>query len=81
VTSPRALGIIETVSAASIIEVADVAAKCADVTLFRVHLAMAVGRKGFLVLTGVHGLSEEVAGVGGRMPQRAGLSRSSVSFG
>jgi microcompartment protein CcmL/EutN len=48
----RALGIVETFSASSIIDVADAAAKCADVTLFRVHLAMAVGGKGFLVLTG-----------------------------
>jgi microcompartment protein CcmL/EutN len=52
VSHPRALGIIETFSAASIIEVADAAAKCADVVLFRVHLAMAVGGKGFLLLTG-----------------------------
>lgn len=48
----RALGIIETFSASSVIDVADAAAKCADVTLFRVHLAMAVGGKGFVLLTG-----------------------------
>ncbi len=48
----RALGIVETFSAASVIEGADAAAKCADVTLFRVHLAMAVGGKGFVLLTG-----------------------------
>ena len=43
---------IETFSASSIIDVADAAAKCADVTLFRIHLAMAVGGKGFVLLTG-----------------------------
>jgi microcompartment protein CcmL/EutN len=48
----KALGIIETFSASSIVDVADAAAKAADVVLFRIHLAMAVGGKGFVVLTG-----------------------------
>jgi microcompartment protein CcmL/EutN len=48
----RALGVIETFSASSIIDVADAAAKSADITLFRVHLAMAIGGKGFVLLTG-----------------------------
>ena len=48
----KALGIIETFSASSIVEVADAAAKAADVVLFRVHLAMAVGGKGFVLMTG-----------------------------
>jgi microcompartment protein CcmL/EutN len=48
----EALGIIETFSAASIIEVADAAAKAAAIQLFRVHLAMAIGGKGFLLMTG-----------------------------
>ncbi len=47
-----ALGVIETFSASSIIEVADAAAKTADVLLLRVHLAMALGGKGFVMLTG-----------------------------
>ena len=47
-----ALGVIETFSASSILEVADAAVKTADVTLFRVHLAMALGGKGFVLLTG-----------------------------
>ena len=47
-----ALGVIETFSASSIIDVADAAAKSADVSLFRVHLAMAIGGKGFVLLTG-----------------------------
>ncbi len=54
----RALGIVETFSAASIIECADAAAKAADVIIFRVHLAMAVGGKGFFSCTG------DVAAVG-----------------
>jgi microcompartment protein CcmL/EutN len=48
----QALGIIETFSAASIIEVADTAVKTANVTLLRIHLAMALGGKGFVVMTG-----------------------------
>ena len=48
----KALGIIETFSVSSIIEVADAAAKSADVILFRIHLAMAVGGKGFVMMTG-----------------------------
>lgn len=47
-----ALGVIETFSAASIIDAADAAAKSAHVTLFRVHLAMAIGGKGFMLFTG-----------------------------
>jgi microcompartment protein CcmL/EutN len=48
----KALGLIETFSASSIVEVADAAAKAADVVLFRIHLAMAIGGKGFVVMTG-----------------------------
>ncbi len=48
----QALGIIETFSASSIIDAADAAAKSANVTIFRIHLAMALGGKGFALLTG-----------------------------
>ena len=47
-----ALGILEAFSVTSIIEGADAAVKAADVTLFRIHVAMAIGGKGFLLLTG-----------------------------
>jgi microcompartment protein CcmL/EutN len=47
-----ALGILETFSVASIVEAADAAAKTSDGQVFRVHLAMAVGGKGFLLITG-----------------------------
>lgn len=47
-----ALGILETFSAASIVEAADAAAKTSDAVLFRLHLAMAVGGKGFLLMSG-----------------------------
>jgi microcompartment protein CcmL/EutN len=48
----KSLGVIETFSAASIIEVADAAVKSANVTLLKVHLAMALGGKGFVLMAG-----------------------------
>lgn len=48
----RSIGIVETFSAASIIQVADEAVKSANVTLLRVHLAMALGGKGFVLMSG-----------------------------
>jgi microcompartment protein CcmL/EutN len=48
----RALGIIETFGAASAVQAADAAVKAGSVTLFRVHLAMALGGKGFVLVTG-----------------------------
>lgn len=48
----KSIGVVETFSAASIIEVADAAVKSADVTLLRVHLAMALGGKGFVLMAG-----------------------------
>jgi len=50
--SNNSLGIIETFSAASIVRAADAAVKAASVILFRVHLSMAVGGKGFLLVAG-----------------------------
>jgi microcompartment protein CcmL/EutN len=47
-----ALGVVETFSGVSVIAAADAAAKAARVTVFRIHVAMALGGKGFLLLTG-----------------------------
>lgn len=47
-----AMGIVETFTVSSILEAADAAAKSANVILFRIHIAMAIGGKGFLQLTG-----------------------------
>lgn len=47
-----AMGVVETFTVSCILEAADAAAKAADVTLFRIHVAMAVGGKGFLQVTG-----------------------------
>lgn len=47
-----ALGIVETYSGVSALAAADVAAKAARVTLFRIHVAMAMGGKGLILMTG-----------------------------
>ena len=46
------LGIIETFSGTSVLAAADAAGKAARVTLFRIHIAMALGGKGLCLLTG-----------------------------
>jgi microcompartment protein CcmL/EutN len=46
------LGIVETFSASSALEAADAAVKAANITLFRIHLAMALGGKGFIMFSG-----------------------------
>ena len=48
----EALGVIETFSGVSVLAAADAAAKAARVTLFRIHVAMALGGKAFCLLTG-----------------------------
>lgn len=48
----RAIGIVETFSATPIIEAADAAVKAADVILYRVHVSMAIGGKGYFLVNG-----------------------------
>lgn len=48
----RSLGVIESFSVASIIESADAAVKAADVRLINIHIAMAIGGKGYVSMTG-----------------------------
>ena len=47
-----ALGVVETFSGTAALAAADAAAKSANVTLFRIHVAMALGGKGLLMMTG-----------------------------
>ncbi len=49
---PKALGVVETYSGTSVLEAADAAAKAAAVTLLKIHLAMALGGKGYLMMAG-----------------------------
>ncbi len=48
----NALGVVETFSAISAIKGADAAAKAGEVILLQIHLAMAVGGKGYFTMTG-----------------------------
>jgi microcompartment protein CcmL/EutN len=52
VNSLEALGIIEAFSVASLLEAADAAAKAANVQLIEIRLAMALGGKAFVTLSG-----------------------------
>lgn len=56
-----ALGIVETFSGTAILAAADYAAKAARVTIFRIHVAMAMGGKGLCLMTG--SVSDVRAGV------------------
>ena len=51
----EALGVVETFGGTAIIAASDAAAKAARVTLFRIHVAMALGGKGFCLMTGTIG--------------------------
>lgn len=73
-----ALGIVESFSGTSVLAAADAAAKAARVTVFRIHVAMALGGKGLLLMTG--GVSDVRAGVQAAAAQvrRRGLLVSEV---
>lgn len=49
---PPSIGIVETFSAASALEAADAAVKAAGITLYHIHLAMALGGKAFIMMSG-----------------------------
>jgi microcompartment protein CcmL/EutN len=55
------------------VDVADAAAKAANVTLFRVHLAMALGGKGFVLLTGDVASVQAAVDVGAAMAGSEGI--------
>ena len=69
----RALGVIETFSASSIIDVADTAVKSANVILLRIHLAMALGGKGFVVMTGDISSVDAAVAAGSRVAAEEGM--------
>jgi len=73
-----ALGIIETFSAVSALAAADVAAKAGRVTLFRIHLAMALGGKGLILLTGSVADVRAAVRAGAEEVRRRGLLVSEV---
>jgi microcompartment protein CcmL/EutN len=69
----EALGIIESFSVASLIEGADAAAKAANVRLLEVRLAMALGGKAFVTLTGSVAAVRSAVEAGAQIIARKGL--------
>jgi len=68
-----ALGIIETFSVASCIEAADAAVKAADVDIIQIHLAMAIGGKAYVTLTGDVAATESATQAGIDTIRKKGL--------
>jgi microcompartment protein CcmL/EutN len=69
----QALGVIESFSVASIIEAADAAVKATPVQLVNISLAMAIGGKGWVSLTGDVASVEEAVEVGAAVIEKRGL--------
>jgi microcompartment protein CcmL/EutN len=69
----EALGILESFSVASLIEGADAAAKAANVQLIEVRLAMALGGKAFVTLTGNVAAVQSAVDAGAQAIARKGL--------
>lgn len=68
-----ALGIIESFSVASLIEAADESAKAANVKLMEIRLAMALGGKAFLTMTGEVAAVQSAVEAGARVVADKGL--------
>ncbi len=77
---PGALGVIETFTGTSILEAADAAAKAGAVTLLRVHLAMALGGKGYLLMAGSVADVQAAVQAGGQVARMKGLLVSAVTI-
>jgi microcompartment protein CcmL/EutN len=69
----QALGVIEGFSVASVIEAADIAVKTASVELVTIHLAMAIGGKGFVSFTGDVASVTDATNAGAEVLERKGL--------
>jgi microcompartment protein CcmL/EutN len=78
--APKALGILETFSGVSILEAADAAAKAGQVTLLRIHLAMALGGKGYLMMAGSVADVQAAVAAGAEPPRAKGLLVSAVTI-
>jgi microcompartment protein CcmL/EutN len=69
----KALGVVESFSVASIIEAADAAVKATPIQLVCIHLAMAIGGKGWVSLTGDVASVEEAVEIAAGVLSRKGL--------
>jgi microcompartment protein CcmL/EutN len=73
-----ALGVIESFSVASLIEAADAAVKTANVKLIEIRLAMALGGKAFVTLTGSVGDVRAAVDAGAAVVAAKGLLTNKV---
>jgi microcompartment protein CcmL/EutN len=69
----EALGVVESFSVASLIEGADAAAKAANVELIEIRLAMALGGKAFVTLTGNVAAVQSAVDAGAHMVSQKGM--------
>ena len=74
----EAIGVIESFSGVSIIAAADAAAKAARVTVFRLHVAMALGGKGFCLMAGSVGDCRSAVKAGADEVRKRGLLVSEI---
>ncbi len=77
---PKAVGVIETFSGVSLLEAADTAAKAAAVTLLRLHLAMALGGKGYVLMAGPVADVHAAVSAGAQVVRTKGLLVSAVTI-
>jgi len=78
VSPEGALGILEAFNVATLIQAADAAAKAAPVTLLEIRLAMALGGKAFVTMTGDVGSVESSLAAGRRVISEAGVLVNAV---
>jgi microcompartment protein CcmL/EutN len=77
---PGALGVLETYSGVSILAAADAAAKAANVKLIRIHVAMALGGKGYCLMTGTVGDCRAAVAAGAAVARQRGLLVNEVTI-
>jgi microcompartment protein CcmL/EutN len=73
-----ALGILESFNVATLIQATDVAAKAANVILLEIRLAMALGGKAFVTMTGDVASVESAIAAGRRVISEAGVLVNAV---
>jgi microcompartment protein CcmL/EutN len=73
-----ALGILESFNVATLLQAADAAAKAAAVTLLEIRLAMALGGKAFMTMTGDVASVEAAVAAGRRVIAEAGVLVNAV---
>ena len=74
----ESLGVIESFSVSSVIEAADAAVKATPIQLINLNLAMAIGGKGWVSMTGDLASVEEAVAVGSERIAKKGLLVESV---